>query len=239
MLFLLQLLIAVFAVYGALEFPEEIKLLVPLGCLFLMLLISRLDRNKMENETARKDFLKTEMDKFTKKDSMAGKEQDFFTVDSLLWPKNELLLIDAVHFILKDLGFRISTGVDYHSVDRIVKIPETEKAFGVEIMLCEKEAERTHPKILRAMQFEKEKKANEKTFLVAGTHVHLPLAEKSHANHLSKDLSDLLVRYNMSFITTHQLYELWQKAKGGEIDIFETFERVYSHPGGPFFMALI
>ncbi len=56
------------------------------------------------------------MDKFTKMDSMAGKEQDFFTVDSLLWPKNELLLIDAVHFILKDLGFRISTGVDYHSV---------------------------------------------------------------------------------------------------------------------------
>ncbi len=52
MLFLLQLLIAVFAVYSALEFPEEIKLLVPLGCLFLMLLISRLDRNKVENETA-------------------------------------------------------------------------------------------------------------------------------------------------------------------------------------------
>ena len=239
MLFLLQLLIAVFGVYSALEFPEEIKLLVPLGCLFLMLLVSRLDRNKVEKETARKDFLKTEMDKFTKKESMAGKEQDFFTVDSLLWPKNELLLIDAVHFILKDLGFRISTGVDYHSVDRIVKIPETEKAFGVEIMLCEKEADRTHPKILRAMQFEKEKKANEKTFLVASTHVHLPLAEKSRANHLSKELSDLLVRHNMSFITTHQLYELWQKAKGGEIDIFETFERVYSHPGGPFFMALI
>jgi hypothetical protein len=239
MLFLLQLLIAVFAIYSALEFPEEIKLLVPLGCLFLMLLISRLDRNKVENETARKDFLKTEMDKFTKKDSMAGKEQDFFTVDSLLWPKNELLLIDAVHFILKDLGFRISTGVHYHSVDRIVTIPETEKAFGVEIMLCEKEADRTHPKILRAMQFEKEKKANEKTFLVASTHVHLPLAEKSHANHLSKELSDLLVRYNMSFITTHQLYELWQKAKGGEIDIFQTFEKVYSNPGGPFRVAMI
>jgi hypothetical protein len=238
MLFLLQLLIAVFAIYSALEFPEEIKLFVPLGCLFLMLLISRLDRNKVEKETARKDFLKTEMDKFTKQDSMAGNEQNFFTVDSLLWPKNELLLIDAVHSILKDLGFRISTGVNYHSVDRIVKIPETEKAFGVQIMLCEKEADRTHPKILRAMQFEKEKKAKEKTFLVASTHVHLPLAEKDHVNHLSKELSDLLVRYHMSFITTHQLYELWQKAKGGEIDIFETFGKVYSHPGGPFFMAL-
>jgi hypothetical protein len=239
MLLLLQLLVAVFAIYSALEFPGEIKLLVPLGCLFLMLLISRLDRNRVANESARKSFLKAEMDKFTKKDSMAGKEQDFFTVDSLLWPKNELLLIDAVHFILKDLGFRISTGVNYHSVDRIVRILETEKAFGVEIMLCEKEADRTHPKILRAMQFEKEKKAKEKTFLVASTHGHLPLAERGRVSHVSKELSDLLVRYNMSFITTHQLYELWQKAKDGEIDAFETFGKVYSHPGGPFFMTPI
>jgi hypothetical protein len=66
------------------------------------------------------------MDMFTKKDSMASKEEEMFTVDSLLWPKNELLLIDRVHFILKDLGFGISTGVNNHTVDRIVKIPEIE-----------------------------------------------------------------------------------------------------------------
>jgi hypothetical protein len=234
MLLVLQLLIAVFAIYGALEFSEEVKLLVPLGCLFLMLLVSRLDKGKVEKESARKDFLKTEIEKFTKKETGVGRDQDFFTVESLLWPKNELLLIDAVHFILKDLGLRISAGVDYHSIDRIVKIPETEKAFGIEIMLCEREAERTHPKVLRAMQFEKEKKASEKTFLVASTYVHLPLAERSRVSHISRELSDLLARHHMSFITTHQLYELWQMAKGGEIDAFETFGKVYSHPGGPF-----
>jgi hypothetical protein len=233
MLPLLQLLVAVFAIYSVIEFREEVRLYVALGCLVLMLVISRIDKKKSENKTARKDFLKSEIDKFTKKES-PNKELDFPTVESLLWPKNELLLIDSVHSILKDLGFKVSTGINYHSVDRIVRIPETEKALGLEILLCDKEADRTHPKILRAMQFEKEKKEKEKTFLLASTHVHLPLAEKSHVSHISRELADLLIRHNMSFMTTHQLYELWQKAKGGEIDIFETFQRIYSHPGGPF-----
>ena len=238
MLPLLQLLIAVFAIYGVIEFQEEVRLYVALGCLVLMLVISRIDKKKSENKTARKDFLKSEIDKFTRKESPI-KELDFFTVESLLWPKNELLLIDSVHSILKDLGFKVSTGINYHSVDRIVRIPETEKAFGLEILLCDKEADRTHPKILRAMQFEKEKKEKEKTFLLASTHVHLPLAEKSHVSHISRELADLLIRHKMSFMTTHQLYELWQKAKGGEIDIFETFQRIYSHPGGPFSLTQV
>jgi hypothetical protein len=38
----------------------------------------------------------------------------------------------------------------------------------------------------------------------------------------------------MSFITTHHLYELCQKAKGGEIDIVGFFENVYSHSGGTY-----
>ena len=237
MLLLLELLIAVFAIYSALEFSEETRLYVPLGCLFLMFFVSRLERFRREKETARKNFLKSELVKIDKKESTPGREQDFFTVESLLWPKNELLLIDAVHFIFKDLGFRISTGVNYHSVDRIVKVPETEETLGLEIMLCEKEADRTHPKILRAMQFEKEKKGKEKTFLLASTHGQLPLAEKSRVSHISRELADLLIRHRMSFMTTHQLYELWQKAKGGQLDPFETFKRIYSHPGGPFPMA--
>lgn len=237
MLLLLELLIAVFGIYSALNFSEETRLYVPLGCLFLMLFVGRLERSKSEKESTRKNFLKSELNKIDKKESTPGKEQDFFTVESLLWPKNELLLIDAVHFILKDLGFRISTGLNYHSVDRIVKVPETGETFGIEIMLFEKEADRTHPKILRAMQFEREKKGKEKTFLLASTHSQLSLAEKNRVSHISRELADLLIRHHMSFMTTHQLYELWQKAKGGELDAFETFKRIYSHPGGSFSMA--
>jgi len=234
MLGLIQLLLAVFAIYSALKFSEELKLVIPLVCLIGMLVVSRVDKRKSENETARKVFLQSEIDKVSKKDSTAIKEQDFFAIDSLVWPKNELLLIDTVHSIFKDLGFRISTGVSYHSVDRIVRIPETPIAFGLQILMSEGEVEGNHPKIGRALQFEKEKGKKEKSLIVASTHIHLPLSERPNVNHVSKEVGSFLMRHNMSFITTHHLYELWQKAKKGEINIFDFFEKIYSHSGGAF-----
>ncbi len=231
MLGLLQLLLAVFAIYSALKFPEELKLFVALGCLILMLIVSRFEKRKSENATARMNFLQSEMDRVSKKESTAIKDQDFFTIDSLLWPKSELLLIDAVHSIFKDLGFKISAGVNYQFVDRIVKIPETHIAFGVQILMSEGEVEGNHPKIGRALQFEKEKRENERSLIIASTHIHLPLSERSQVSHIPKELSHFLNRHNMSLITTHHLYELWQKAKGGEINIFGFFEKVYSHSG--------
>jgi hypothetical protein len=234
MLPLFQLLLAVYSIYAALNYEEEMKLLVPLGCLILMFIINRVDKGTLEKKTARRSFLESEIDKSLKKDSTTIKEQDFFTIESLVWPKSELLLIDAVHFIFKDLGFRISTGINYHSVDRIVKIPDTEKAFGVQILMSEQQVEKNHPRISRALEFEKEKKEDEKTLIIASTYIHVPLSERGQASHVSKELADLLIRHNMSFLTTHHLYELWQKAKGGEIDIFAVFQRIYSHPGGVF-----
>jgi hypothetical protein len=229
---LLQLLLAVFAIYSALKFSEELKLFVPLGCLFAMLLVSRIENRKSDKDTARKSFLQFEMDKAKKKDSTAIKDQDFSVIDSLLWPKSELLLIDTVHSIFKDLGFKVSTGVKYQSVDRILKIPETHTAFGVQILMSEGEVEGNHPKISRALQFDKEKRENEKSLIIAATHIRLPLSEMGQATHLSKELSHFLSRHNMSLITTHHLYELWQKAKRGEIDILGFFEQVYSHSNG-------
>jgi len=234
MLALFQLLLAVFAIYSALRFPEELKLFLPLGCLIAMLVVSRLEKRKSDKKTARKSFLQSEMDKASRKESTALKDQDFFLIDSLLWPKSELLLIDAVHSIFKDLGFKVSASINYQSIDRIVKIPETQMAFGTQILMSEGELEGNHPKINRALQFEKEKKENEKSLIIASTYIHLPLSDRSKVNHISKELSHFLTRHNMSLITTHHLYELWQKAKGGEIDIFEFFERVYLRSGETF-----
>jgi hypothetical protein len=199
-----------------------------------MLLVSRFEKRDSDKKTARMSFLQSEMDKASKKDSTAIKEQDFFTIDSLLWPKSELLLVDAVHSIFKDLGFKISTGVNYQFVDRIVKIPETHMAFGLQILMSEGEVEGNHPKINRALQFEKEKRENEKSLIIASTHIRLPLSERSQMGHIPKELSHFLNRHNMSLITTHHLYELWQKAKGGEINIFGFFEKVYSQSGNTF-----
>jgi len=35
------------------------------------------------------------------------------------------------------------------------------------------------------------------------------------------------------------LYQLWEKVKSKEVDVFDIFRRVYSHPGGMFSSAEI
>ncbi|HMK51075.1 MAG TPA: hypothetical protein VK551_01120, partial [Thermodesulfobacteriota bacterium] len=78
MLGLLQLLLAVSAIYSALKFPEDLKLFIALGCLILMLIVSRFEKRKSEDATARMSFLQTEIDRVSKKESTAIKDQDFF-----------------------------------------------------------------------------------------------------------------------------------------------------------------
>ena len=175
------------------------------------------------------------MEEMLEKEESSTKEQDFFTIDSLLWPKNEFMLTEAVHFIFKDLKFRVSTGVNYHSVDRIVRIPDSEMAFGLEILMSEKELDKNHPKIERVLQFQSEKKESEKALIIASTYVRLQLSDRGRVSHISRELADLLSRNQVSVITAHHLYQLWQKGKSRELDIFKVFQQIYAHPGGVFF----
>lgn len=238
MLALIQLFLAVLAIYAALTFEEEARLLVPLFCLIGMFIVGRIDKGRVERERGRKAFLKSEMERLSQKEATAFKEQDFFTIETLLWPKNELLLLDAVHAIFKDLGFSLSPGIQYRSVDRILKIPNTPRAFGMQVMMFPGEAHRKHPKVDRILQFEKEKQEEEKSLIIASTHIGLPIAQRGGRSHITRDLLDLLVRYNISFLTAHHLYDLWQKAKRGEIDIFEFFKKLYSQKGGTLLSGL-
>ena len=234
MYFLIQLLLAVIAIYSGLNFTGDMRLYVPLGCLIAMFIVGRLDTARVEKREARKNFLKSEMEKIFKKEASAIKEQDLFTMNSLLCPKGELVLTDAVHSIFKDLGFSVAVGGKYSSVDRIVRIPDTQFCFGLEILTSEGEVEKDHPKIKRALQFAEEKKRNEKTLIIASTHVHQPISERERLNEISTELRDFLAAYQMSLITTYSLYQLWEKAKSKEVDILDIFRRVYSHPGGMF-----
>jgi hypothetical protein len=199
-----------------------------------MFIVGRLDKSRFERREARKTFLKSEMEKIYKKETAAIEEEDSFVINSLLSPKGELVLADAVHSIFKELGFSVAAAGKYSSVDRIVRIPDTQLSFGLEILMSEEQVDKNHPKIKRALQFKKEKKGNEKTLIIASTHVHQPLSERERLNEISTELQEFLAGYQMSLITTYSLYQLCQKAKSKEVDIFDIFRKVYSHPGGMF-----
>jgi hypothetical protein len=234
MYYLLQLLLGVFAVYGAFNFKGDTRLYTALACLISMFVIGRLDKERFEKKEARKNFLKSEMEKISNNDATVAKDQDLFIVNSLLWPKGELVLTDAVHFVMRDLGLRVSTGGKYGSVDRMVSIPDSRMFFGVEILLSDEHVEKNHPKIDRALEFEKEKKENEKTVIIASTHIHHPLSEREGLNEISIGLNEFLAGCQITLMSAYTLYQLWQKSKAGETDIREVFKTLYSHRGGIF-----
>jgi hypothetical protein len=225
---LLQLLLAGIAIVSALKLPEETRLLVPLGCLVMMFVVSRIDRYRTEKARTRREFLKSELEK------ASGGEGEFFAVESLLWPRNELLLIDAVHRLFKDLGFRVSAPLDYRCIDRIVRLPDSPQAFGLEVLMSEEGLDRTHLKLNRALQFDGEKKEREKTLIVASTHIQYPLADRDRLLPLSTEVSEFLLRHRISLITARQLHQFWQEAKGEREKIRTTFQRIHAHPGGLF-----
>lgn len=234
MLPLLQLLIAIFAIYSALRFEEETRLLIPLACLVVMLLISRIDRQRTERAQARKVFLKAELDRMREKEASQSKDQDFFLIESLLWPKSEILLIDAVHTILRDLGFKVTTGVDQGTVDRILQIPNSGIRFGLQILMTEREVGEHHPKLERALQFQRGRKEGERSLIIGSTHIHRPLSERQGMRDVTPKAADFLTRHDLVFLSAHQLYQLWQGAKDRQIDIFGLFQRIHASPGGVF-----
>jgi len=237
MYYLFQLLLAVLAVYGAFNFKGDARLYTALACLISMFVMGRFDKERFEKREARKKFLKSEMEKISRNEANAAKDQDLFIVNSLLWPKGELVLMDAVHFILRDLGLRVSTGGKYGTVDRMVSIPDSKMLFGVEILLSDERVEKNHPKIDRALQFEKEKKENEKTLIIASTHIHHPLSERERLNEISIGLNEFLTGCQVTLMTAYTLYLLWQKSKAGETDVHEVFKSLYPPRGGIFSMT--
>ncbi len=234
MYYLLQLLIAVSTVYGALRLEGDRRLYAALVCLIIMFIVGRLDKERFEKKQARRSFLKSEMERMAQQDPNVIKEQDLMTVNSLLSPKGELFLIDAVHFIFRDLGFRVATGGRYTSIDRTVRIPGSVICFGVEILMSDEAVEKNHPKIERVLHFEKEREEHEKTLIIASTHVHRPISERNQLNEISIGLHEFLRGCQITLLTAHVLYQLWQKSKAGEIEIFDVFRNLYSHPGGIF-----
>lgn len=231
---LLQLLLSVIAIYGIFNFNEELRLYVALGCLVSMLIVGRLDRERFEKKEARKNYLRSEMERIARKDTLGVKEDDLYNTNSLLWPKGELMLIDAVHYVLRDLGFKVAVADKNSLVDRILRIPNTPLCFGVQILMSDGEVEKDHPKIERALRYQEQATGKEKALIVASTHIRQPLSERENLTEISMELHEFLAGCQITLLTAHSLYQLWQESKAGKTDIVEVFQEVLSYPGGVF-----
>jgi hypothetical protein len=226
-LLLFQLLLAVFGVYAAMSYSDMAKLCVPLGCLVAMFFVGKLERRLTTDQAE---------EHIAEGDSAASdqKQDQFDTVKYILWGKNELMLVDAVHSVLKDLGLQVTKTPKYPTIDRIVKVPRSHLAFGMQVIGSQVEIGGDNTKFNLALQFDQEKENGEKTVIIANAHHSVSLAEREKLDDFSQDAVMRMRPTSVVGLNTFTLYKIWALCKYKGKDVKDILQLLFNHPGGVF-----
>ena len=226
-LFLFQLLLATFGIYAAVKYSDMAKLYVPLGCLLAMFFVGKLERmfkgKRGGEESTDKEH-----------DESEEKRDEFDTVKYILWGKNELMLVDAVHSVLRDLGLQVTKTPKYPTMDRIIKIPGSHMTFGMQVIGSEREVRGDNSKFNQALQFEREKQNGEKTLIIANAHHIVSLAERERRTDFSKDALMRMEPTKVVSLNTFTLYKVWALCKYKGKDVKDILKLLFNHSGGLF-----
>jgi hypothetical protein len=226
-LLLFQLLLATFGIYAAVKHSDLAKLYIPLACLLAMFFVGKLERRLKGKELSEESTHKEH-------DESEEKGDDFDTIKYILWGKNELMLVDAVHSVLKDLGLQVTKTSKYPTLDRIVKIPGSHITFGMQVIGSEREVKGDNSKLDQALQFEREKKNGEKTLIVANAHHSIPLAQRNKCEDFSKEAIMRMEPTKVVGLNTFTLYKVWALCKYKGKDVKDILKLLFNHPGGMF-----
>jgi hypothetical protein len=226
-LLLFQLLLATFGIYAALKYSDMAKLFIPLACLVAMFFIGKLERALKDKEGGQESSQET-------KPGTEQQGEEFDTVKYILWGKNELMLVDAVHSVLKDLGLQVTKISKYPNIDRIVTIPGSRMSFGMQVIGSDQEVRGDNNKFNQALQFEHNKDNGGKTVIIANTHHSVSLAERDKREHFSKDALMKMKPTRVVGLSTFTLYKVWALCKYKGMDVKKILKLVFNHPGGMF-----
>lgn len=226
-LLLFQLLLAVFGVYGALKYSDMAKLYVPLACLLAMFFVTKLEQRlktgEPEGESPEEERHGSEK-----------KRDQFDTVKYILWGKNELMLVDAVHSVLRDLGLQVTKTPKYPTIDRIIKVPGSHMTFGMQVIGSDLEVTGDNSKLNQALEFEREKQNGEKTIVIANAHHSISLAERQKLEDFSKEALMRMEPTRIVGLNTFTLYKIWALCKYKGKDVRQILKLLFNHPGGLF-----
>jgi len=159
------------------------------------------------------------------------------TAEYILWGTGDRLE-EAVHFVLEtELGLEVSRTPKGSTVDRLVKLPGTDIAFGVEITGLNDAIKKRSNKITQALAFLQEREGNERPIILANTYNDRPLTDRASLEDFTGEALDLMTPNGIVGMTTLTLYEIWKAATYGGHDITDIATELYNHPGGEFNFA--
>jgi hypothetical protein len=226
-LLLLQLLLAVYAFYSVLTYKDDLKLLMPLFCLIGMLVVSRIEGKVTQRSSKEKP-----QGEEGKGEGATGRA--FNPVESLLKSKSALVLTDAVHHVLRDLGLEVVRSLQHSLLDRVVRIPGNEVAFGLKVVGDVAGLTPEWDKWNEITALDVARGGDLRLLIVGGNTVPGPDGSRPRFINFPEPVQSFLKEQKIVALTTLTLFKIHHLCKEKKLEPAAIFSLVHGHPGGVF-----
>jgi len=226
-LLLFQLFLVILASYALLKYSGNQRLLMSLGCLLSMLVIGRVETSVTEVSKVEKG----KSNDIGKKDKTKTTSQ---ALDCLVKSKNVLLLTDAIHYLMQDLGLAVSLSRDHPAIDRLVRIPGTEVTFGLKILSGVTELNESWDKWGELANFDLGKGGKRRLLIIGSNCIKEAGEGEQRYRNFSQDARKLLSARHAVAMTTLTLCKIYLLCKKKKVGIKTIFYPIQHHPGGVF-----
>jgi hypothetical protein len=226
-LLLLQLLLAVYALYSVVTYKDNLKLLIPLFCLIGMFVVSRIEGKVTQRKA--KEPLQSEEGK-----GEATVRKPFNPIESLLKSKSALVLTDAVHCLLRDLGLEVARPPEHSILDRVLRIPGNEAGFGLKIFSNVEELSPQWDRWNEITALDVAQGGDLRLLIVSGNSVLGPDGSRPRFVNFPEDIQSFLKEQKIVALTTLTLFKIHHLCKENKLDPAAIFRLVHGHPGGVF-----
>jgi len=227
-LLLFQLLLAVFSIYAVLKYTGNQRLLIPLTCLVAMFLVGKVETAVTESEKRTKGGK-------TKKRKQAEEKTTFKPVDCLLKSKNVLLLTDAIHYLLNELGLKVSRSPDQSFIDRLVRTDDDKQVtFGLKVLGDVGELSENWESWQKVTDFDMGKGGNRRLVLISSNTTQEEDDGKPKFSDFPANIQSLLSSKNIVAMTTLTFYKIYLLCQKKSVKPGAIFDLIHRHPGGVF-----
>ena len=227
-LLLFQLLLAVFSIYSVLKYSGNQRLIVPLSCLIAMFLVGKVETAVAESE-------KWKEDKKAKARKGIEQKRMFKPVDCLLKSKNVLLLTDAIHYLLNELGLKVSRSPDQSFIDRLVRTDDDNQVtFGLKVLGDVGELNENWESWEEVAEFDMGKGGNRRLVLISSNTAQEEDDGKPKFNDFPANIQSLLSSKNIVAMTTLTFYKIYLLCQKKSVKPGAIFGLIHRHPGGVF-----
>jgi hypothetical protein len=227
-LLLFQLLLAVFSIYSVLKYSGNQRMTIPLTCLVAMFLVGKVETAVTESEKRKKD-------KRAKTRKGTEEKTKFKPVDCLLKSKNVLLLTDAIHYLLNELGLKVSRSPDQSFIDRLIRTDDDNQVtFGLKVLGDVGELSENWESWQEVTDFDMGEGGKRRLLLVGSNTTHEEVDGRPKFSDFPANIQSLLSSKNIVAMTTLTFYKIYLLCQKKSVKPGAILDLIHRHPGGVF-----